>query len=64
VLAVLDDEMRCVHYDRLTSGGPSSSNWSRGSRFANDAPRSNHVDLIGPLPISAGFTYCLTAVER
>jgi hypothetical protein len=37
VLAMLGDEMRCVHYDRLTSGGPSGSNWSRGSRFANDA---------------------------
>jgi hypothetical protein len=23
-----------------------------------------HVDLIGPLPMSAGFTYCLTAVDR
>jgi hypothetical protein len=23
-----------------------------------------HVDLIGPLPTSAGFTYCLTAVDR
>jgi hypothetical protein len=43
VLAVLGDEMRCVHYDRLTSGGPSGSNWSRGSRFANDALCSNHV---------------------
>jgi transposase InsO family protein len=23
-----------------------------------------HVDLVGPLPISAGYTYCLTAVDR
>jgi transposase InsO family protein len=23
-----------------------------------------HIDLIGPLPPSAGFTYCLTAVDR
>ena len=23
-----------------------------------------HVDLVGPLPTSAGFTYCLTAVDR
>jgi hypothetical protein len=23
-----------------------------------------HIDLIGPLPISAGFTYCLSAVDR
>jgi hypothetical protein len=37
VLAVLGDEMRCVHYDRLTSGSPSVSNWSRKSRFTNDA---------------------------
>jgi cleavage and polyadenylation specificity factor subunit 1 len=26
--------------------------------------RHMHVDLIGPLPMSAGFTYCLTAVDR
>jgi hypothetical protein len=45
VLAVLGDEMRCVHYDRLTSGGPSGRNWSRGSRFANDALCSNHVGV-------------------
>jgi hypothetical protein len=25
--------------------------------------RHIHIDLIGPLPISAGFTYCLTAVD-
>jgi cleavage and polyadenylation specificity factor subunit 1 len=23
-----------------------------------------HVDLVGPLPTSAGYTYCLTAVDR
>jgi hypothetical protein len=23
-----------------------------------------HIDLVGPLPISAGYTYCLTAVGR
>jgi cleavage and polyadenylation specificity factor subunit 1 len=23
-----------------------------------------HIDLVGPLPTSAGFTYCLTAVDR
>jgi hypothetical protein len=28
VMAVLGDETRCVRYDRLTSGGPSVSNWS------------------------------------
>jgi hypothetical protein len=37
VLAVLGNEMCCVHCDRLTSGGPSGSNWNRGSRFSNDA---------------------------
>jgi hypothetical protein len=37
VLAVLVDEMRCIHYDRLTSGDASGSSWSRGSCFANDA---------------------------
>jgi hypothetical protein len=26
-----------VHYDRLTSDGPSGSNWSLRSHFANDA---------------------------
>jgi cleavage and polyadenylation specificity factor subunit 1 len=26
--------------------------------------RHIHVDLIGPLPMSAGFTYCLTAVDH
>jgi hypothetical protein len=36
VLAMLGDKMRCVHYDRLTSGCPSGSN---GSRFVNDALR-------------------------
>jgi cleavage and polyadenylation specificity factor subunit 1 len=23
-----------------------------------------HIDLVGPLPTSAGYTYCLTAVDR
>jgi hypothetical protein len=23
-----------------------------------------HIDLVGPLPMSAGYTYCLTAVDR
>jgi hypothetical protein len=23
-----------------------------------------HVDLVGPLPTSAGYTYCLIAVDR
>jgi hypothetical protein len=23
-----------------------------------------HIDLVGPLPISAGYTYCFTAVDR
>jgi cleavage and polyadenylation specificity factor subunit 1 len=23
-----------------------------------------HIDLVGPLPTSAGFTYCFTAVDR
>jgi hypothetical protein len=23
-----------------------------------------HIDLIGPLPTSEGYTYCLTAVDR
>jgi transposase InsO family protein len=26
--------------------------------------RHIHIDLIGPLPVSAGYTYCLTAVDR
>jgi cleavage and polyadenylation specificity factor subunit 1 len=23
-----------------------------------------HIDLVGPLPVSSGYTYCLTAVDR
>jgi cleavage and polyadenylation specificity factor subunit 1 len=23
-----------------------------------------HIDIVGPLPTSAGFKYCLTAVDR
>jgi hypothetical protein len=23
-----------------------------------------HIELVGPLPTSAGYTYCLTAVDR
>jgi hypothetical protein len=42
---VLADEMRCVHYDRLTSDDPSGNNRSRGSRFVNDALCSNHVGV-------------------
>jgi hypothetical protein len=45
VLAVLGDKMRCAHYDRLASGDLSGINWSRGSRFANDALCSNHVGV-------------------
>jgi transposase InsO family protein len=29
-----------------------------GSRFVHI-----HIDLVGPLPTSAGYTYCLTAVD-
>ena len=34
--------------------------------FTQLAARSLHVhiDLVGPLPTSAGYTYCLTAVDR
>jgi transposase InsO family protein len=34
--------------------------------FAPPAARILHVDvdLVGPLPMSAGYTYCLTAVDR
>jgi hypothetical protein len=49
VLAVLGDEIRCVHYDRLILGDPSGSNGSRGSHFANDALRvitlGSHVSV-------------------
>jgi hypothetical protein len=62
VLAVLGDEMRCVHYDRLTSGGPRDSNWGRGSHFAIDALCARttsgspivHTDP-GGLPTLLGF---------
>jgi hypothetical protein len=23
-----------------------------------------HIDLVGPLPTSAGYAYCLTAIDR
>jgi hypothetical protein len=23
-----------------------------------------HVDVVGPLPVSSGFRYCLTAIDR
>ncbi|KAA5579017.1 transposase family protein, partial [Pseudomonas aeruginosa] len=33
-----------------------------------DAPtarfRHVHIDLIGPLPVSQGYRYCLTAIDR
>jgi transposase InsO family protein len=38
---------------------------SIGRHFLADSPfPARHVDLVGPLPLSAGSTYCLTAIDR
>jgi hypothetical protein len=36
-----------------------------GSFNLPSAPFSHvHIDLVGPLPVSSGFKYCLTAIDR
>lgn len=38
--------------------------WPEGFKVPDQTFEQIHIDIVGPLPVSQGFKYCLTMVDR